>query len=122
MYSPPFTTVRDEESVRATVAAARSGWLVTTGGDGFPVATLLPRTWRGGTVTPHMARANRQWRDVTAGAPGLIIVGGAEAYISRVLVRRQGRSRTGRADVELQRRPPQRDPDGAPPDPSRPRR
>lgn len=82
MYSPPFNLVQDQDQIRAMVAAARTGWLVTVGPDGFPVATLLPIMWDGDTVTAHMAKANRQWRDLTSGTPALIIVGGAEAYIS----------------------------------------
>lgn len=64
------------------VADARSGWLVTFGDDGFPLATLLPIMWREDTVIAHMAKANHQWRTVRTGIPALIIVGGAEAFIS----------------------------------------
>src|SRR4051794_13564412 len=82
MYSPPFNVVRDQDQIRNMVAAARTGWLVTVGPGGFPVATLLPIMWRGDTVIAHMAKANGQWRDLTSGAPALGIVGGADAYIS----------------------------------------
>lgn len=64
------------------VADARTGWLVTTGQDGFPVATLLPIFWHGDRVIAHMARANPQWEQISPGTPALIIVGGAEAYVS----------------------------------------
>jgi transcriptional regulator len=64
------------------VAAARSGWFVTTGADGVPVATLLPIMWVDGIVIAHMAKANRQWRDLVPGAPALVIVTGPDAYVS----------------------------------------
>jgi len=82
MYTPPFNAVRDDDEVRAMVAAARTGWLVTLGGDGFPVATLLPIMWHGDTVIAHMAKANHQWEAISPDTPALIIVGGAEAYVS----------------------------------------
>jgi transcriptional regulator len=82
VYTPPFNAVPDEDEIRAMVAAARTGWLVTQGDDGYPLATLLPILWRGDTVIAHLARANPQWRQIAPASPGLIIVGGAEAYVS----------------------------------------
>lgn len=82
MYNPPFNTVEDEHEIRAMVAAARAAWLVTVGPDGVPVATLLPIMWRGDTVIAHLAKANPQWRTIAVDAPGLLIAGGSEAYIS----------------------------------------
>jgi transcriptional regulator len=82
VYIPPFNAVPDEDEVRAMVAAARTGWLVTVGQDGFPLATLLPILWPGDRVIAHMAKANPQWKQIAPGAPGLVIVAGAEAYIS----------------------------------------
>ncbi len=82
MYTPAFSAVGDETEARALVAAARSGWLVTTGADGFPVATLLPILWEGSSILAHMARANPQWRDLAGGAPALVIASGPEAYVS----------------------------------------
>lgn len=82
MYTPPFNVVPDDDAVRLMVAAHRSGWLVTVGGDGLPAATLLPLMWRGDRVVAHMAKANPQWRDIVDDAPALVVVGGAEAYVS----------------------------------------
>ena len=82
MYIPGFNAIKDEASIRAMVAAARSGWLVTIGPDGVPLATLLPIMWRGERVIMHMARANQQWTTLQPDAPALVIVGGAEAYVS----------------------------------------
>jgi transcriptional regulator len=82
MYTPPFNTVDDEARVRAFVTEARSGWLVTVDPEGFPLATLLPIMWHGDRVIAHLARANPQWQQLPPGSPALIIVGGAEAYVS----------------------------------------
>ena len=82
MYTPRFNAVDDQDEVRAMVAAARSGWLVTVGEDGVPIATLLPVLWTGDTVVAHMAKANEQWRQIRPGAPALVICGGPEAYVS----------------------------------------
>lgn len=82
MYTPGFSTIRDEDEARAIVASARSGWLVTTADDGLPVATLLPVLWEGSTVIAHMAKGNSQWREIRDGAPCLLIAAGPEAYVS----------------------------------------
>src|SRR5690348_8257520 len=82
MYVPPFNAVHDETDIRAMVAAARTAWLVTVDPDGVPVATLLPILWRDGVVIAHLAKANGQWRSIADDAPGLLIIGGADAYIS----------------------------------------
>lgn len=82
MYVPPFNALDDEAAIRSLVAAARTGWLVTTAPDGVPLATLLPLLWRDDVVVMHMARANPQWRAIEPESPGLIIVPGPEAYVS----------------------------------------
>lgn len=82
MYTPPFNAVPDEREIRAMVAAARTGWLVTVGPDGVPTATLLPIMWQDDVVIAHLAKANEQWRTITAGAPALLIISGPDAYIS----------------------------------------
>ena len=82
MYVPPFNAVTEQDELRELVAAARSGWLVTVGADGTPAATLLPILWRGDLVVAHLARANPQWRELPPDSPGLIVVGGPEAYVS----------------------------------------
>jgi transcriptional regulator len=84
VYVPPFNAVTEQDELREMVDAARSGWLVTVGPDGGPVATLVPILWRGDLVIAHLARANRQWRELPPDSPGLIIVGGPEAYVSPV--------------------------------------
>lgn len=64
------------------VAAVGSAQLITVGDDGYPVSTLLPIIWAGDTVTAHMARANPHWKQISAGAPALLVVSGPETYIS----------------------------------------
>lgn len=81
MYTPRFNQVDDDAALRRMVAEARVAWLVTTGPDGFPQATLLPIIWRESTVIAHLARANRQWRALADGSPALLIVTGPDAYI-----------------------------------------
>jgi transcriptional regulator len=82
MYRPAFTVVDDEREARAMVAAARSGWFVTSSPEDGPVATLLPILWQGPKVIAHLAKANPQWRPIHDGDRALVIVGGPEAYVS----------------------------------------
>ena len=82
MYAPAFNRVEDEEQARRMVAASGAAELVTVGADGYPVATLLPVLWRGGTVLAHMARANPHWRAIGDDSPALLVAAGPQAYIS----------------------------------------
>lgn len=81
MYVPAPNSV-DEPTAREMVAAYGAGELITTGPDGYPVATLLPVMWEADRVVAHMARANEHWRAIAAETPCLLIVGGPQAYIS----------------------------------------
>ncbi|HET8765795.1 MAG TPA: FMN-binding negative transcriptional regulator, partial [Pedococcus sp.] len=82
MYAPAFNRVDDEDAARLMVARAGAGELVTVGADGYPVATLLPVLWRGDRVLAHLARANAHWQQIGADSPGLLVVGGPQAYVS----------------------------------------
>jgi transcriptional regulator len=82
MYVPHFHAVEDEQEIRAMVAGVGSAQLVTVGPDGYPLATLLPVAWAGGTVIAHMARANPHWTHIGDGSPVLLVVAGPQAYIS----------------------------------------
>ena len=85
MYVPPANAVEDPDEVRALVAAVGSAHLVTVGGDGVPLATLLPVLWEGDRLQGHLARGNDHWRairDAGPQAPGLAVVTGPEAYVS----------------------------------------
>ncbi|HJQ06826.1 MAG TPA: FMN-binding negative transcriptional regulator [Nocardioides sp.] len=82
MYVPPFNRVADLEEIRAMVAATAAAWVVTTGPDGVPLATLLPVVWEGDRVIAHMAKANDHWRSIADGTPVLVICPGPDAYVS----------------------------------------
>lgn len=82
MYVPHFNALDDEQAIRAMVAQIGSAQLVTTGADGYPLATLLPIVWRGDAVIAHLARANPHWKAIGDGQPALLVVTGPQAYIS----------------------------------------
>ena len=82
MYVPAFNRVDDEDVARAMVARAGAGEVITVGPDGYPLATLLPVLWSGGTVRAHFARANPHWSAIADDSPGLLVVGGPQAYVS----------------------------------------
>ena len=81
MYVPHFNAV-DEATARTMVEAYAAGELITTGDDGYPLATLLPVLWEGERVVMHMARANQHWKQIAPETPALLVVGGPQAYIS----------------------------------------
>lgn len=82
MFIPRPNLVEDEAEIREFVARGGGAELITTGPDGYPLATLLPIVWRGDRVIAHMARANRQWRSIEPDTPALFSVPGGQAYIS----------------------------------------
>ncbi|HET7801347.1 MAG TPA: FMN-binding negative transcriptional regulator [Humibacillus xanthopallidus] len=81
MYVPPPNAM-SEAAVAAFLEAHPAGRLVTVGPDGRPDATLLPVIVSGTTVLAHLARANDHWRRIAAASPGLLVVSGADAYVS----------------------------------------
>lgn len=80
MYVPHFNAV-DESEAREMVSAYGAGELVTTGADGYPIATLLPVLWESETVVAHFARANPHWRSIGEDTPALLVCGGPQAYV-----------------------------------------
>jgi transcriptional regulator len=82
MYVPRFNAVEDLGEVRAMVAAVGTAQLVTTGDDGYPLATLLPVIWDEDRLVFHVARANTHWRAIGEDTPALAVVTGPEAYVS----------------------------------------
>jgi transcriptional regulator len=82
MYIPKPNAVNDRATIEKMVASAGAASFVTTGDDGFPEATFLPIIWSGDRVVAHMARANKHWRHIAPGSPCLLIVGGADSYVS----------------------------------------
>ena len=82
MYVPRSNAIADEQEIRRLVAEVGTAQLITVGRDGYPLATLLPVIWQGDTVIAHMARANAHWKQIDPDAPALLVVAGAQAYIS----------------------------------------
>lgn len=79
---PHFNDMADEAEARSFVAAVGTAELITTGRDGYPLATLLPILWRDDIVIAHMARANGHWQHISDDEPALLVITGAQAYIS----------------------------------------
>jgi transcriptional regulator len=82
MYVPRSNAIEDEQEIRRIVADVGAAQLITVGRDGYPLATLLPVLWEGDTVIAHMARANDHWKQIGPDSPALLVVAGAQAYIS----------------------------------------
>jgi transcriptional regulator len=82
MYVPRTNLIEDEDEIRGFVADVGAAQLITAGPDGYPLATLLPVIWEGGTVIAHMARANAHWKQIGQDMPVLLVVAGPQAYIS----------------------------------------
>jgi transcriptional regulator len=72
----------DDEDVAAFLDAIGTAELVTTGPDGYPVATLLPFVREGDRLLMHLARANPHWQAIEPGTPALAVVTGPQAYVS----------------------------------------
>ena len=81
MYVPHFNRMADED-VAAFLDAVGTAELVTTGPDGYPVATLLPFVRDGDRLLMHLARANPHWQAIEPGTPALAVVAGPQAYVS----------------------------------------
>jgi transcriptional regulator len=82
----PRHFMADAADVGALVDAAGAADLVTFDG-AKPVASLIPVIWdrsagEHGRLIGHLARANPQWKSVSAGAVALAIVHGPQAYVS----------------------------------------
>jgi transcriptional regulator len=88
VYVPHFNALDAMPEIQALVADVGSAQLVTTGPDGYPLASLLPVIWEpadsdtGGRLVMHMAKANQHWKAIGPGTPALATVTGPEAYVS----------------------------------------
>ncbi|WP_434559590.1 FMN-binding negative transcriptional regulator [Pseudomonas sp. Z4-20] len=86
MYNPKAFAVEDLPQLHQIIGDCRLAVLVTHGEHGLQAShlPLLLDTQQGpnGSLYGHMARANRQWRDLEAGAQALVIFVGADAYVS----------------------------------------
>lgn len=82
MYVPEHYRAGDVDALIERLARANAGILITLDPDGAPYATHMPILWDAAaqTATGHIARANPQH----SFAPGraLIVLSGAEAYVS----------------------------------------
>src|SRR6476661_6204309 len=81
MYVPKANAM-DDPDVTAFLAAHAAAHLVTVGPDGHPDSTLLPVIVDGDRVIGHLARANDHWTRIKPASPGLVVVSGADAYVS----------------------------------------
>lgn len=81
MYVPKANAMADPD-VAAFLAERPAARLVTVGPDGRPDSTLLPVLVDGDRVLCHVARANDHWARIAPASPGLVVVGGADAYVS----------------------------------------
>jgi transcriptional regulator len=81
VYVPHFNRM-DEPDVSDFLDAVGTAELVTTGADGYPVATLMPFLRDGDRLLMHMARGNPHWQAMDHGCPALAIVAGPQAYVS----------------------------------------
>lgn len=82
MYVPAHFATDDADGLITRLARRSAGVLITVDEAGVPVATHLPILWdpQRRVATGHIARANPQWK--RGGGKGLIVLGGAEAYVS----------------------------------------
>ena len=86
MYVPPHFETPGKETLLSLLPEASFALLISTDGDGVPIATHLPFSYdesRGefGTLTAHMARANPHGQILEKGEV-LVIFQGPHAYIS----------------------------------------
>jgi transcriptional regulator len=85
VYVPRANAMVDAE-VAAFLAAHPAGHLVTVASDGQPHVTLLPVLLEehevGLRLIGHLARANEHWTRIAPASPGLVVVTGADTYVS----------------------------------------
>jgi transcriptional regulator len=86
VYMPPQFIEDDVPTLHAAIRQARIASLVTSGPSGL-VASHIPMLVDPGpgpfgTLRGHIARANPQWRDVTAGSQSLAIFLGPNSYVT----------------------------------------
>lgn len=78
----PQANAMADSDITAFLGAHAAAHLVTVGPDGLPDSTLLPVIVDGDRVIGHLARANDHWTRIAPGSPGLVVVSGADAYVS----------------------------------------
>jgi transcriptional regulator len=82
MYVPAHFAAQDADALAAKLARRSAALLVTVDSEGQPHATHLPVLWdaQKRVITGHIARANPHWK--LGDGKGLIILSGADAYVS----------------------------------------
>jgi transcriptional regulator len=86
MYEPPLHRVEDLAQLHALIKERVFGLLISNGVEGL-VANSVPfvldaTASRLGTLKVHVARGNRQWRDLQAQPDALVVFQGHDHYIS----------------------------------------
>jgi transcriptional regulator len=81
VYVPHFNQMPEAE-VAGFLDGIGAAEVITTGPDGYPVATLMPFIRDGERLLLHMARANPHWRSIEGTVPALALVAGPQAYVS----------------------------------------
>jgi transcriptional regulator len=83
MYIPKHFLETDQNVLAALIDENSFGTLITVA-DGRPFATHVPFLYdrAGGVLHAHVARANPQWRDLSAAREALAIFQGPHGYIS----------------------------------------
>ena len=86
MYNPAAFREDDTARLHQLMADTRVAILVTHDENGLQAShlPLLLRSEQGanGTLVGHLARANPQWRALQGGAEAMVILPGADAYVS----------------------------------------
>jgi len=86
MYTPSAFKDNDLQRLHEHIANTRLALLVSNGEQGLQathVPLLLdPNAGAKGTLYGHVARGNKQWRDLESGAEVLLVFPGADAYVS----------------------------------------
>ncbi len=86
MYQPPHHREDRREVQHALIRSHPLGLVISSGEGGLlanPIPFRLVKTDEGlGTLQAHMAKANPQWRALSAGAEVLIVFQGADHYIT----------------------------------------
>ncbi len=94
MYTPAYFRARDDEAVRAVLAATEFAPVVSASSDGLDATHLPLHYWadrgRWGMFGTHVAKANRCWRRLEGGDEVLVICQGAHGYISPAWYRGRG--------------------------------
>ena len=78
----PRPNAMDDDDVRGFVKDVGAAEVITVDASGQPQSTFLPIVWDGDRVIAHFARANPHWEQIRNGAPVLLVVRGAHAYVS----------------------------------------